>query len=69
MSDELFSSEEINSLSPIDKWAADNGVTVHHDEVLALPWVAWKGRTKTQGHTKEGALLAMAVRLKIEFYR
>lgn len=69
MSDELFASEEINSLSPIDKWAADNGVTVYHDEELDLGWVAWKGSTKTQGHTKEGALLAMSSRLKIQFYR
>lgn len=68
MSD-LFSHEEMRSLSPPDKWADDNGITVYHDEALALPWVAWKGRTKAQGHTKEGALLAIAGRLKIEFYR
>jgi hypothetical protein len=69
MSEELFNDEEIRSLSPADKWADDNSITVYHDEELALPWVAWKGQVKTQGHTKEGALLAMAGRLKIEFYR
>jgi hypothetical protein len=69
MTDDLFSDDEMSSLSPPDKWAADNSITVYHDEELALPWVAWKRQTKTQGHTKEGALLAMAGRLKIEFYR
>jgi hypothetical protein len=66
---ELFSDDEVNSLSPADEWAKRNSITVYHDGEMAVPWVAWMGSIKATANTKEGALLAMANRLKIEFYR
>jgi hypothetical protein len=69
MSD-LFSENEMASLSPQDKWMQENNIKAWAPGEDQLYWVAeHKDGVTAKANTKEGALLSIASQLKLQFYR
>lgn len=74
MGDDLFSADEITSLSPKGDWMVRHNISTHapEDDENGV-WRAWVGHglsvTVFTGPTEEAALLKLASRFKLTFYR
>lgn len=77
---ELFSEDEMSKLSPKLLWMKEHNINVFEIEESELEehigdWIACQGEigpnnsTNTQWANEEGALLKLAGRLKLTFYR
>lgn len=69
MSD-LFSESEMASLSPQSKWMDEHGIKAWAPGEDQHYWIAeHKDGKSAKANTKEGALLGLASKLRITFYR